>query len=89
MHVHSLKSRISAVRQFKNSRIGKNVGVVEYEDSPTLEEISSTQVSPQSIESEISDLTWAVIDGRATPEERKRLSELVSQQHQRRELTSD
>jgi hypothetical protein len=35
----------------------------------------------ESIEAEISRLTWAVIDGIATPADRERLSELVSEQH--------
>ena len=40
----------------------------------------------ESIENEISKLTWAVLDGCATNEQRKRLSELVSTQHKRRQL---
>jgi hypothetical protein len=35
----------------------------------------------ESIEAEISRLTWAVIDGIATPADRERLSELVNEQH--------
>lgn len=41
-------------------------------------------VSQESTESEISRLTWAVLDGRATSEERLRLATLVSAQHERR-----
>lgn len=41
-------------------------------------------VSTESIENEISRLTWAVLDGRATSEERLRLAALVSSQHERR-----
>jgi hypothetical protein len=40
--------------------------------------------SPESAESEISRLTWAVLDGRATSEQRLRLAALVSAQHERR-----
>ena len=36
----------------------------------------------ESVEAEISRLTWAVIDGIATPEDRERLAELVSFQHE-------
>jgi len=35
-------------------------------------------------EAEISRLTWAVIDGKATVEERRRLAELVNAQHEQR-----
>jgi len=35
-------------------------------------------------EAEISRLTWAVIDGKASHEERSRLAELVSAQHEQR-----
>lgn len=35
-------------------------------------------------EAEISRLTWAVIDGKATVEERRRLAELVNRQHEQR-----
>jgi len=35
-------------------------------------------------EAEISRLTWAVIDGKATVEERRRLAELVACQHEQR-----
>lgn len=35
----------------------------------------------ESVEAEISRLTWAVIDGIATPADRERLSELVNEQH--------
>ena len=41
-------------------------------------------VAQESAESEISRLTWAVLDGRATSEERLRLASLVSAQHERR-----
>ncbi len=41
------------------------------------------KVTPQeSVEAEISRLTWAVIDGIATPGDRERLAELVSLQHE-------
>ena len=36
-------------------------------------------------EAEISRLTWAVIDGKATEAERRRLAELVNTQHSQRE----
>jgi len=38
----------------------------------------------ESVEGEISRLTWAVLDGRASVEERNRLAELVNAQHERR-----
>lgn len=38
----------------------------------------------ESAESEISRLTWAVLDGRATAEQRLRLATLVRAQHERR-----
>lgn len=45
------------------------------------------KVTPQeSVEAEISRLTWAVIDGIATPADRERLSELVSLQHEFRRV---
>ncbi len=45
------------------------------------------KVTPlESIEAEISRLTWAVIDGIATPADRERLSELVSEQHEFRRV---
>jgi hypothetical protein len=41
------------------------------------------KITPQeSVEAEISRLTWAVIDGIATPQDRDRLAELVSYQHE-------
>jgi|GEM_PF-3759405 len=40
--------------------------------------------SVNSREVEISRLTWAVIDGKASDAERHRLAELVSAQHERR-----
>jgi hypothetical protein len=40
----------------------------------------------ESVEAEISRLTWAVIDGIATPADRERLSELVSEQHEFRRV---
>ena len=40
----------------------------------------------ESVEAEISRLTWAVIDGIATPADRERLAELVSHQHKFRRL---
>lgn len=43
-----------------------------------------SHASNESIEHEISELTWAVLDGRATSEQRRRLSELVSSQHRNR-----
>jgi hypothetical protein len=40
------------------------------------------KVTPmESVEAEISRLTWAVIDGIATPADRDRLAELVNEQH--------
>ena len=45
------------------------------------------KVTPlESVEAEISRLTWAVIDGIATPADRTRLSELVSEQHEYRRV---
>lgn len=45
------------------------------------------KISPQeSVEAEISRLTWAVIDGIATPKDRERLAELVSIQHEFRRI---
>ncbi len=35
-------------------------------------------------EAEISRLTWAVLDGKATDVERRRLAELVNRQHEQR-----
>lgn len=40
----------------------------------------------ESVEAEISRLTWAVIDGIATPADRARLSELVNEQHEFRRV---
>ena len=45
---------------------------------------SSERGATESVENEISRLTWSVLDGRATPAEKNRLAELVSAQHQRR-----
>jgi hypothetical protein len=45
------------------------------------------KITPQeSVETEISRLTWAVIDGIATPEDRERLAELVGIQHEFRRV---
>ena len=45
------------------------------------------KITPQeSVEAEISRLTWAVIDGIATPKDRERLAELVSIQHEFRRI---
>jgi hypothetical protein len=45
------------------------------------------KITPQeSVEAEISRLTWAVIDGIATPADRDRLSELVNIQHEFRRV---
>jgi hypothetical protein len=41
-------------------------------------------MSHELAEDEISRLTWAVLDGRATSEQRLRLAALVSTQHERR-----
>lgn len=41
-------------------------------------------IAHESVENEISRLTWAVLDGRATSEEKLRLAALVSSQHERR-----
>jgi hypothetical protein len=38
----------------------------------------------ESMESEISRLTWAVLDGSASEQQRDRLADLVGEQHQRR-----
>ena len=38
----------------------------------------------ESIETEISRLTWAVLDGSASDEQRGRLADLVGAQHERR-----
>ncbi|MEM9659796.1 MAG: hypothetical protein AAF961_15650 [Planctomycetota bacterium] len=38
----------------------------------------------ESIEQEISRLTWTVLDGGASPEDRRRLALLVNEQHVRR-----
>ena len=38
----------------------------------------------QNHEAEISRLTWAFLDGKATAEERHRLAELVNEQHRER-----
>ncbi len=44
-------------------------------------------ITPQeSVEAEISRLTWAVIDGNATSADRDRLAELVSLQHEYRRV---
>jgi hypothetical protein len=40
----------------------------------------------ESVEAEISRLTWAVIDGIATTADRERLAELVSYQHEFRRV---
>lgn len=45
-------------------------------------------VRPSNTEAEISQLTWAVLDGKATLAERQRLAQLVSEQHQRRDSRS-
>ena len=55
----------------------------------TREVVSSplaTVTSQESVEAEISRLTWAVIDGIATPDDRDRLAELVSLQHEYRRV---
>ena len=44
----------------------------------------TTQRSAKERDAEISRLTWAVLDGKATDSERKRLAELVSAQRRRR-----
>lgn len=44
----------------------------------------STQQDSETKEKEISRLTWAVLDGRASKEDRERLSQLVNSQHQQR-----
>ena len=46
---------------------------------------SSASQSDESVESEISRLTWLVLDRTASPAEEKRLSELVNSQHSRRQ----
>ncbi len=42
------------------------------------------QPAPESVENEINRLTWSVLDGNATAAERRRLAELVAEQHNRR-----
>ena len=42
-------------------------------------------LAPESVESEISRLTWAVLDGSATDEQRRQLATLVNAQHARRQ----
>lgn len=41
-------------------------------------------LDPRSIEQEITQLTWAVLDGGATLADRQRLAELVNAQHSQR-----
>ena len=48
---------------------------------------TSSATSAESIESEISRLTWAVIDGTATEAQEARLAELVKSQHKRRQAS--
>ncbi|MEM9352368.1 MAG: hypothetical protein AAGA92_05095 [Planctomycetota bacterium] len=40
--------------------------------------------APESVENEINRLTWSVLDGNATAAQRRRLAELVAEQHNRR-----
>jgi hypothetical protein len=44
----------------------------------------SLQPAPESVEQEISRLTWTVLDGSASLGDRQRLAELVNEQHARR-----
>ena len=45
---------------------------------------SAEDVSPENVEQEITRLTWAVLDGAASLEDRARLAELVKSQHRPR-----
>jgi hypothetical protein len=42
---------------------------------------ANARPNPESLEAEISRLTWLVVDGHASPEERNQLAELVGLQH--------
>lgn len=55
--------------------LDRTSGLIECRRSPS-----------ESLEEEISQLTWAVIDGWASGEERRELAELVDLQHKNRHL---
>jgi hypothetical protein len=61
---------------------GRAVLGIQQQSSPEITTLEST--TPETIEAEISRLTWSVIDGRASQAERFRLADLVSAQHERR-----
>ena len=85
MRGHFVPPRIVKKKPVAGRNNGAVVGTPIYEDSERAAEKLPAKDAEASIETEISDLTWAVLDGRATSEQRKRLADLVSLQHQRRE----
>lgn len=85
MRGHAMPPRVATAKAAAGRKKRPESGPRDCDDSKSHLESSSVQNSAESIESEISNLTWAVLDGCATSEQRKRLAELVSQQHERRE----
>jgi len=63
----------------------KHVGDRYFQGNPRFHENDFAN-SPEKTEAEISRLTWLVIDGEATAEQRKRLADLVSEQHAHRQF---
>lgn len=61
---------------------------VPFRTAHRLEPATSQQIAPpadpRTIEQQITELTWAVLDGGATLADRQRLAELVNAQHSQR-----
>lgn len=72
----------------KNSGLSPNIEQgVSVDDTvrlgPTMDDTVASEIRREQ-DAEIAKLTWAVLDGKATMEERTRLAELVNAQHQTR-----
>jgi hypothetical protein len=59
---------------------------VQHSRTEPVQAKQSDLAATESIESEISRLTWAVLDGSASAEQRGRLAALVGAQHERRRM---
>ena len=61
---------------------------IPFRTAPCVEQATSQPIAPPTdarlIEQEITQLTWAVLDGGATLADRRRLAELVNAQHAQR-----
>ncbi|TWU25773.1 hypothetical protein Pla144_29850 [Bythopirellula polymerisocia] len=71
------------------TRVDSDVAVVAGRTLYRTSDFSDQKLTPaESLEQEISRLTWAVVDGWASREERNELAALVELQHEYRHLGS-